>query len=143
MVQGIFDDLNPETRSLWDYPDGPWDAERNAREFVAAMPEWRDNGLLSFTINLQGGSPHGYSDGEQQPWINSAFDAAGDLRPDYMARLQLILDRADELGMAPILGLFYFWPGSGPDGRKRGAPRLRQHNRVASRQPIRECADRD
>jgi hypothetical protein len=108
MVQGIFDDLNPETRSLWDYPDGPWDAERNTREFVAAMPEWRDNGLLSFTINLQGGSPHGYSDGEQQPWINSAFDAAGDLRPDYMARLRLILDRADELGMAPILGLFYY-----------------------------------
>jgi hypothetical protein len=108
MVQGLFDDLNPETRSLWDYPDGPWDPERNTREFVAAMPEWRDNGLLGFTINLQGGSPHGYSDGEQQPWINSAFDPAGDLRPEYMARLRLILDRADELGMAPILGLFYF-----------------------------------
>jgi hypothetical protein len=102
MVQGIFDDLNPETRSWSDYPDGPWDAERNAREFVDAMSEWRDNGLLSFTINLQGGSPHGYSDGEQQPRINSAFDAAGDLRSDYMARLRPILDRADELGMAPI-----------------------------------------
>jgi hypothetical protein len=108
MVQGIFDDLNPETRSLWDYPDGPWDAHRNTHEFVAAMPEWRDNGLLSFTINLQGGSPHGYSDGERQPWINSAFDATGNLRSNYMARLRLILDRADELGMAPILGLFYY-----------------------------------
>jgi len=108
MVHGVFDDLNPKTRSLWDYPDGPWNAERNTREFVAAMSEWRDYGLLSFTLNLQGGSPHGYSDGDQQPWINSAFDAAGDLRPDYMARLRLILDRADELGMAPILGLFYF-----------------------------------
>jgi hypothetical protein len=93
---------------LWDYPDGPWDAERNTREFVAAMNGWRDHGLLSFTINLQGGSPHGYSDGEQQPWINSAFDAAGDLRRDYTARLAMILDQADELGMAPILGLFYY-----------------------------------
>jgi hypothetical protein len=55
VVQGIFDDLNPETRSLWDYRDVPWDAERNTREFVAAMPEWRDHGLLSLTINLQGG----------------------------------------------------------------------------------------
>jgi hypothetical protein len=108
MVHGIFDDLNPKTRSLWDYPDGPWNAERNSREFVAAMSEWRSHGLLSFTINLQGGSPHGYSDGDQQPWINSAFDAAGDLRPDYIARRRLILDRADELGMAPLLGLFYF-----------------------------------
>jgi hypothetical protein len=89
-------------------PNGAWDAERNTREFVAGMSEWRDNGLLSFTINLQGGSPHGYSDGEPQPWINSAFDTLGDLRPDYLARLRLVLDRADELGMAPIVGLFYW-----------------------------------
>src|SRR6476469_4130978 len=57
MVQGIFDDLNTETRKLWAYPDGSaYDAERNTREFVAAMPEWRRRGLISFTINLQGGS---------------------------------------------------------------------------------------
>jgi hypothetical protein len=108
MVHGIFDDLNPKTRSLWDYPDGSWDAERNTREFVAEMSGWRDHGPLSFTINLQGGSPYGYSEDKQQPWINSAFDAAGDLLPDYMARLRLILDRADELGMVPILGFFYW-----------------------------------
>lgn len=106
MVQGIFDDLNPETRHLWDYPDGPWDPERNNLAFVAAMAEWRAHGLLSFTINLQGGSPQGYS--KEQPWHNSAFDEVGDLRPDYLARLRRILDRADELGMAPIVGLFYF-----------------------------------
>ena len=87
MVQGIFDDLNIETRGSWDYPDGPWDPERNTREFVASMPEWRKHGLLGFTINLQGGSPRGYSEGEPQPWINSAFDQAGDLRADYMSRL--------------------------------------------------------
>ncbi len=57
MVQGIFDDLNPDTRKLWDYPGGPWDPERNTREFLAAMPEWRRQGLIGFTINLQGGSP--------------------------------------------------------------------------------------
>ncbi|MBM4080477.1 MAG: hypothetical protein FJ278_12320, partial [Planctomycetes bacterium] len=32
----------------------------------------------------------------------------GSLRPDYMARLERILDRADELGMVVILGIFYF-----------------------------------
>lgn len=106
MVQGIFDDRNPETRSWWDYPDGPWDPERNAAAFLAAMPEWRDHGLVSFTINLQGGSPRGYS--AEQPWHNSGFEADGTLRDDYAARLERILDRADELGMAPILGCFYF-----------------------------------
>ena len=108
MVQGIFDDLNPETRAMWAYPDtGRWDPERNTREFLAAMPEWRRHGLLAFTINLQGGSPQGYSKG-RQPWHNSAFAAEGELRPDYMDRLERILDRADELGMVAILGLFYF-----------------------------------
>jgi hypothetical protein len=55
MVQGIFDDLNPETQAKWAYPDtGRWDPERDTREFLAATPEWRRHGLLAFTINLQG-----------------------------------------------------------------------------------------
>jgi hypothetical protein len=106
LVQGIFDDLNPETRHQWVYPDGPWDADRNTTEFLAVMPAWRAAGLLSFTLNLQGGNPRGY--GRDQPWHNSAFAADGTLRDGYMARLAKILDRADELGMVPILGLFYF-----------------------------------
>jgi hypothetical protein len=107
MVQGIFDDLNPETVNRWAYKDtGKWDAERNVREFLAAMPEWRRHGLLAFTINLQGGSPEGYS--KVQPWHNSGIAEDGSLRPAYMARLKRVLDRADSLGMAVILGIFYF-----------------------------------
>ncbi len=107
MVQGIFDDANPETRGRWAYKDtGKWDPERNTREFIAAMPEWRKHGLLGFTINLQGGSPEGYS--KSQPWRNSAFAPDGSLRPDHMARLKRILDRADQLGMVAIVGYFYF-----------------------------------
>jgi hypothetical protein len=107
MVQGIFDDLNPETVGKWAYPDTKkWDPERNTREFVAAMPEWRKHGLLAFTIDLQGGSPQGYS--KDQPWHNSAFTADGSLRPDYMNRLESILDKADDLGMVAIVGIYYF-----------------------------------
>jgi hypothetical protein len=43
-----------------------------------------------------------------QLWINSAFKPDGTLRPDYTLRLERILDRADELGMVPIVGYFYF-----------------------------------
>ena len=39
---------------------------------------------------------------------NSALQADGSLRADYMNRLQRVLDKADELGMVVILGLFYF-----------------------------------
>jgi hypothetical protein len=114
MVQGAFDDRNTTTASNWAYPDtGRWDPERNTREFLAAMPEWRRRGLLAFTINLQGGSPRGYS--REQPWHNSAFEADGSLRPDYLGRMGRILTRADELGMVVILGYFYF----GQDERLR------------------------
>jgi hypothetical protein len=107
MVQATFNDRNPDTQLLWKYPDtDKWDPDRNLREFLAAMPEWRKHGLLGITINLQGGSPQGYS--KDQPWDNSAFDANGDLRPDDMARVKAVLDKADELGMVVILGYFYF-----------------------------------
>lgn len=53
MVQGIFDDLNSETKHLWKYPDtGEWDAQRNTNEFVAAMPEWRKHGLLAISVSI-------------------------------------------------------------------------------------------
>lgn len=106
MVQGIFDDLNPETEDKFKYPDtNEWCANRNTMEFVAAMKEWHNYGLLAFTLNLQGGSPMGYGN---HGWINSAFDSKGNLRQEYIERLKLILDEADELGMVVILGYFYF-----------------------------------
>ncbi|MYG00643.1 hypothetical protein F4212_16125 [Candidatus Poribacteria bacterium] len=107
MVQGIFDDRNPDTVHRWEYPDtGKWDAERNTREFLSAMPAWKAHGVLAFTINLQGGSPEGYS--KAQPWHNSGIESDGSLNPDYLSRLKRIIDFADELGMVVILGYFYF-----------------------------------
>lgn len=106
MVQGIFDDLNTSTADRWKYPDTKtWDPDRNTNEFVAAMDAWYAHGLLSFTINLQGGSPMGYGN---KDWYNSAYYEDGRLRPAYMARLKKILDKAETLGMVPIVGLFYF-----------------------------------
>ncbi|MBM3788045.1 MAG: hypothetical protein FJW30_27175 [Acidobacteria bacterium] len=107
MVQGIFDDRNPESIKNWYYPDtGKWDANRNTNEFVAAMPLWRQHGVLSFNVNMQGGNPRGYA--PQQPWVTGAFQPNGDIYPEYLNRLRRILDKADELGMVPQVGVFYF-----------------------------------
>jgi hypothetical protein len=120
-VQAIFDDLNPATGPRWAYPDtGKWDPERNVREFAAALPEWRRHGVLAFTVNLQGGSPEGYS--KSQPWENTAIDPEGNLRPAYMRRLARILSAADELGMVVIVGYFYF----GQDGRVKDEAAVRR-----------------
>jgi hypothetical protein len=114
LVQGIFDDLNPQTVGRWVYPDtGRWDPDRNTREFIEALPHWRAHGLLAFTLNLQGGNPRGY--GGDQLLENSTFAPDGALRPAYLARLERILDAADRHGMVVILGIFYF----GQDQRLR------------------------
>ncbi len=114
MVQATFDDLNPETRNQWSYPDSKvWDADRNLDEFIAAMPNWRQHGLLAFTVNLQGGSPQGYS--RTQPWSNPGFTESGEMIPEYAARMEKVILAADDLGMVVILGYFYF----GQDQRLR------------------------
>jgi len=107
MIQGVFDDENPDTVSRWAYPDTKkWDAERNTLEFLEAMPSWKSHGLLSFVIGMQGGSPEGYS--KNQPWSNTPFAADGSLKETYIGRLRRILDHADELGMVSMLNVFYF-----------------------------------
>ncbi len=115
MVQATYDDLNPETARRWAYADtGQWDAERNVREFLAAMPEWKRHGLLAVTVNFQGGSPEGYSG--IQNWESGAFHTNGALRPEFADRMRRVLDAADANGMVVILGYFYF----GQDQRLRG-----------------------
>ncbi len=132
-VQATFDDLNPETRGRWAYPDtGEWDPERNTNEFLAAMPVWREDGLLAITLNLQGGNPVSYQ--PDQPWHNSAWTEDGEFRPGYFSRLERILKRADELGMVVILGLFYF----GQDERLRDESAIRSACDRAARWLLRE-----
>jgi hypothetical protein len=105
MANAIADDDNPSTRGAWSYADGPWDAERSTREFIAALPAYRAHGLLAVCLNLQGGSPQGYS--WNQPWKISGFTADGTPKPDWLARLAQVIAACDRLGMAVILGLFY------------------------------------
>ena len=64
MVQGIFDDLNPETRDQWAYPDTASGTPSATR--ASSSPPCRSGASTAcsaFTINLQGGSPQGYSQG--------------------------------------------------------------------------------
>ncbi|HYP14785.1 MAG TPA: hypothetical protein VEQ63_12730 [Bryobacteraceae bacterium] len=123
-VQAVFEDAQyPEKGSrntpyptnvmgpVWfDYPDAQYDPERNVKEFLSALPDWRSCGLLAFTINLQGGGPVDGNYGENapmQPHRNTAFRADGSLRPEYMTRVRSVLEAADKLGMVVIVGLFY------------------------------------
>lgn len=105
MANAIVDDRNPATSGVWAYADGPWSAERNTREFIAALPLYRRCGLDAVAVNLQGGSPQGYS--WYQPWRLSGFAPDGTPYPDMLDRLARVLGAADALGMVVNVGLFY------------------------------------
>ena len=107
MANAIVDDRNQSTRGVWAYADGPWDPARNTHEFALALPLYRRHGLDAVTINLQGGSPQGYS--WNQPWNLSGFAADGTPLADTLGRLDHVLEAADNAGVAVILGLFYGW----------------------------------
>jgi hypothetical protein len=108
MVHAIFDDENPQTRGLWAYPDtGVWDAERNTREFCAALPEYRAHGLLAVTVGLQGGGSI-YRREVYDAYECSAFAPDGSLRPAYFERLRLVLEAADAAGLVVIVNYFYW-----------------------------------
>ena len=115
-VQATFDDANPTTRPRWVYPDtGVWDPDRNTDEFCAALPAWRDHGVLAFTINVQGGGAI-YEPEVYDHFDNNGFTPQGELKPAYADRIRRVLARADELGIAVIVGLFYWKHVSKLDG---------------------------
>lgn len=105
MANAIADDENPSTRGAWSYADGDWDPERSTREFIAALPSYRAHGLLAVCINVQGGSPQGYS--WHQPWKIGGFTPDGTIKPAWLGRLDKVIKACDALGMVVILGLFY------------------------------------
>lgn len=107
-VQATFDDANPATRNRWLYPDtGVWNPDRNTDEFCAALPAWRDHGVLAFTVNFQGGGAI-YEPEVYDHYDNNGFTPQGELKPAYADRMGRVLARADELGMVAIVGFFYW-----------------------------------
>jgi hypothetical protein len=106
MANAIINDENPATRGIWAYLDEDFSPERNTREFITSLPDYQAHGLRAVSINIQGGSPQGYS--WNQPWWTSGFRSDGTIKPDYLARLDDVVTACDRLGMVVILGLFYW-----------------------------------
>jgi hypothetical protein len=95
MVNSVFEDANDKTR-----PKG-FDPDANTAAFIAQIPDYVAHGIRAFTIFLQGGMP-GYEGA-----VNSAFTPAGELRPEYLTRVERVIRAADDAGAAVILGCYY------------------------------------
>jgi hypothetical protein len=91
MVNAVFEDRNR--------PD--FDPEANTDEFIPALPDYVRHGVRAFTLNLQGGFP------DYEGALNSAFEADGSLRAEYVGRVERVIEACDQAGAAVILGCFY------------------------------------
>ncbi len=97
MVNSVFEDRGNQMPS--QYRD--FDPERNTDQFISKIPEYAASGVNGFTISLQGGSP-GYEGA-----VNTAFEADGSLRDEYMERVARVIRCADENSGVVILSCFY------------------------------------
>ena len=97
MVNTVMEDLGPNAKAqLPNFsPDG------NTDQFIATIPRYYALGVRAFTVSLQGGHT-GY-----EQVLNSAFNANGSLRPDYMKRVSRVVEACDRLGIVVILTAFY------------------------------------
>ncbi|MBM3474593.1 MAG: serine hydrolase [Armatimonadetes bacterium] len=91
MVNAVFEDRNRTD----------FDPEANTDEFIAALPEYVRCGVRAFTLNLQGGFP------DYEGALNSAFEADGTLRTEYVARVERVIEACDRERATVILGCFY------------------------------------
>ena len=113
MAQAIFDDDNPATQANWAYPDThAWDAPRNTNELVAMLPTYAQHGIRMITVGLQGGCPAHtppalICPGGDHPWIVTAFNADGSLKPAWMTRLDQVIRAADRYGIVVMVQFFY------------------------------------
>lgn len=97
MVNTVFEDRGYELEKLLP----GFDPDTNTDAFIAKIPEYVRSGVNAFTICLQGGMP-GYEGA-----INTAFNADGTLRDDYLQRVNRVIRACDENSAVVILSLFY------------------------------------
>ena len=97
MVNAIFED---DSQKILEY-DPDFDADQNTEKFIQSIPLYVEQGINAFTISLQGGLP-GYEGA-----INSAYNADGSLRTEYLERADQVITAASKAGAAVILTCFY------------------------------------
>lgn len=98
MVNAVFEDTGPMAK---EHLPQDFDPEGNTDRFIARIPDYYAHGVRGFTISLQGGIP-GY-----EAAVNSAFNADGSIRKEYLDRVAKVIHAADEQGVIIILSCFY------------------------------------
>ncbi|MCX6222887.1 MAG: hypothetical protein NTZ69_18115 [Bacteroidia bacterium] len=97
MVNSVFEDRGTK---LGEYISD-FNPQKNTDVFISKIPEYTASGVNGFTISLQGGSM-GYEGA-----VNSAFEAGGTIRDEYMDRIAKVVNTCNENNAVVILSCFY------------------------------------
>ncbi|MFC1761178.1 serine hydrolase domain-containing protein [Planctomycetota bacterium] len=100
-AEGLLMNVRAVNTTFEDHNKPDFDAEENTSRFLQVLPDYVAHGIKAFTLNLQGGMP-GYEGAS-----NSAFQPDGILRPEYLDRVERVIDACDRNGCVVILGCFY------------------------------------
>jgi hypothetical protein len=98
----------------------PFDPERNTDRVIAALDSWKQHGILSVGVSLQGANAayertpnikrtRPYSRGPGKGMSMSAFNPDGTLKDRWMKRLLKIAQALKDRGMILNLTYFYAW----------------------------------
>lgn len=108
-IQGVFDDA--ADRQRFNRFGQIFDPNKNTEDLIHALPQWYEHGLRAITVGFQGGGPCFTID--SMTIDNNAFSKDGrSMKPEYLDRMNRIIEAADEIGMIVIVSLFY-----GPQSR--------------------------
>ncbi|MCP4452589.1 MAG: hypothetical protein GY809_14100 [Planctomycetes bacterium] len=100
-AEGLLMNLRAVNSTFEDRGKPDFNVPENIGHFLTALPDYAAQGIRAFTLNLQGGFP-GYEGA-----VNSAFNPDGTLRPDYLTRMERVIDACDQQGCVVILGCYY------------------------------------
>ncbi len=99
----------------------PFDPEANTDAVIAALDFYKRHGVLMINVCMQGGQAgydhkiygldrsNGYKFGPEKGTSVSAFRPDGSLKPEWLRRLERLLQAANQRGMA--VNLMYFYQG--------------------------------
>lgn len=98
VVNAVFED---NSLAAQEHLPKDFTPDENTARFISKIPDYFNHGIRAFTISLQGGMP-GYEGA-----VNTAFNADGSLKDEYLDRVARVITAADRQGAVVIVSCFY------------------------------------
>ena len=106
-IQGVFNDVNPANKLMYDRFGKKFDPDTNTNDLIEHLREWYNCGIRAITVGIQGGGPI-YTYKDWSTIDTDAFSKDGkEINLDVFNRLMRIIHACDKIGMIVIVSILY------------------------------------